>query len=61
MAGRDRDMVGLARSHGASAKQCGSGGACLVLPSEATRVAELEAAFRSAGFETVRPTLEDSG
>jgi glucuronokinase len=61
VARRDRDMVGLARSHAASAKQCGSGGACLVLLRDDTRIADLEAAYRAAGFESFRPTLEDSG
>jgi len=61
VARRDRDMVGLARSHAASAKQCGSGGACLVLLRDDTRIADLEAGYRAAGFESFRPTLEDSG
>lgn len=60
IAERDREMVEIARSQGAAAKQCGSGGACLaVLPDEAA-APSLEAAYQQAGYHTVEPTIEDT-
>ena len=59
---RDREMITIARQHGAGAKFCGSGGAVVALPetksaTTTTSVRQLEQAWRAAGFEVVVPTL----
>ncbi len=58
IAERDREMVELARSRGASAKQCGSGGACLAVLAAETDADALARAYAMAGYQTVRPVVE---
>jgi glucuronokinase len=58
IADRDRDMVELARSHGGAAKQCGSGGACLIVLAAESDAEVLATAYRGAGYRTVRPVVE---
>lgn len=52
---RDRDVVALARSFGAAAKLCGSGGAVLIVPRRAADFEAIEAACRATGYATLRP------
>lgn len=59
VADRDRQMVAIARDHGAAAKQTGSGGACLAVPAPATDIEALVAAYRRAGYEVLLPTVGD--
>lgn len=59
VAERDREMVAIARARGAGAKQCGSGGACLVVLNSETETPTLEADYRLAGYRTIRPVIED--
>jgi glucuronokinase len=54
---RDREMVEVARSLGAAAKQCGSGGACLVAPSRARDQPTLHQRFAALGYRTCSPQL----
>lgn len=54
---RDREMVMLARKHGAAAKLCGSGGAVLVVHPDDARLPEVEEAFVAAGFACLRPVI----
>ncbi len=58
IADRDREMVELARRHGAAAKQCGSGGACLAVLAAEPDAQTLTAAYRDAGYLTLRPVIE---
>lgn len=58
IADRDREMVELARRHGAAAKQCGSGGACLAVLTAELDADALASAYREAGFLALRPTIE---
>jgi len=53
----DREMVKLARQHGAAAKLCGSGGAVLVVHPNDERLPEVEEAFTRAGLSCVRPVI----
>jgi glucuronokinase len=57
IAERDKQMIAIARQHGAAAKQCGSGGAVLGVPEEVSQVAEIENAYRQAGFSMIRPQV----
>lgn len=59
VADRDRQLVAIAREHGAAGKQTGSGGACVAVPSPATDTDALVAAYRRAGFDVLRPTVGD--
>ncbi len=59
IAARDREMVEIARSCGAAAKQCGSGGACLAVLADETDADSLAAAYHEAGYRTLRPVIED--
>jgi len=54
---RDREMVEVARSVGAAAKQCGSGGACLVAPARAQDHPTLHQRFAALGYRTCSPQL----
>ena len=63
---RDQEMVALARSLGASAKLCGSGGAIVGMPQDASDFPEREVRFCDAGYRFLRPDWasihsEDSG
>jgi len=58
VAERDREMVELARRHGAAAKQCGSGGACLVVLASQHDAEDVAAAYRQAGYRTVVPSVD---
>jgi glucuronokinase len=58
VAERDRAMVEIARARTAAAKQCGSGGACLVVLREEAQAGALEADYQRAGYNTLRPLLE---
>lgn len=52
---RDRRMVECARQVGTAAKFCGSGGAILAVPRRSVTLAQIAAAFHSAGYPTVIP------
>jgi glucuronokinase len=54
---RDREMVSIARAHGAVAKLCGAGGAVVGAPEQEVQMAEIARAYGRAGFETLRPRL----
>ena len=54
---RDREMIALARTHGAAAKLCGSGGAVVGIPQEESDTDELAQIYLRAGFDLVRPEL----
>jgi len=58
IADRDREMVELARRHGAAAKQCGSGGSCLAVLAAESDAGPLAAAYHDAGYLTLRPIVE---
>lgn len=53
----DREMVALAKSHGAPAKLCGSGGAVLGATAESGELAALERTYENAGFGFLRPDV----
>lgn len=59
VADRDREMVAIARARGAGAKQCGSGGACLVVLTSQAQAPTLDSDYRLAGYRTLRPVIED--
>jgi glucuronokinase len=52
---RDREMVAIARRHGAAAKLSGSGGAVIGVPAAEADHDKIESAYAAAGFEMVRP------
>ena len=54
---RDRRMIAIGRRAGAAVKSCGSGGAVLAMPRDPAGLAELEAAYRSEGLQTLRPRV----
>lgn len=54
---RNREMVRVGRELGAATGFAGSGGAVVGLVQDAARLPVLEAAYRRAGFEFVRPRL----
>ena len=54
---RNLEMVRVGREHGAATGFAGSGGAVVGLVDDAARLSDVEAAYRRAGFEFVRPTL----
>ncbi len=54
---RDRAMVSLARSQGASAKLCGSGGAIVGAVATSSQRGELRHHFREAGYHFLVPQL----
>lgn len=54
---RNRELVRVGREHGAATGFAGSGGAVVGLVEDAARLPVLEAAYRRAGFEFVRPRL----
>jgi len=58
---RDREMVAIARAHGAAAKLCGSGGAVVVLPAEDGDTPVLGEACARAGYRFVEPRLPGAG
>jgi len=58
IAERDREMVELARRSGASAKQCGSGGACLIVLDAEAHAPPLIRNLEAAGYATLRPKVE---
>ena len=53
----DRDMVALAKRHGAGAKFCGSGGAIVGVLRDAAGLADLQQAFTDAGYGFLVPTV----
>ena len=53
----DRRMVELGRARGAGVKLCGSGGAVVGVPAAAGDLEALEAAYRDAGYQWLRPDL----
>jgi hypothetical protein len=57
VAERDKQMVAIAREHGAAAKQCGSGGAVLGVPAEASDISAIAETYRHAGFKMIRPQI----
>ena len=54
---RDREMVDLAREHGAGAKLCGSGGAVLGSPRAASDFETLRQRYRERGYQFLRPRV----
>lgn len=60
IADRDREMIELARSCGAAAKQCGSGGACLAVLGSGVDPDTLAATFEGAGYQSCRPVIEST-
>jgi len=54
---RDQEMVAIARGHGAAAKQCGSGGACLAVLERPQDRDALAAKYTAAGYRTGEPQL----
>jgi len=50
-------MIALARTHGAAAKLCGSGGAVVGIPQEESDTDELAQIYRRVGFDLVHPEL----
>jgi glucuronokinase len=54
---RDREMVAIARERGAAANLCGSGGAVIGVPREASDLAGLAADYRAAGYSSLRPQV----
>ena len=54
---RDREMVALAREHGAGAKLCGSGGAVLGSPRTASDFDRLGQRYREMGYNFLRPRI----
>jgi glucuronokinase len=54
---RDVELVALARRSGAAAKFCGSGGAAVAVAEDPSRLGFVEAAWRGAGFESLRPRV----
>jgi glucuronokinase len=54
---RDREMVEMARGHGAGAKLCGSGGAVLGSPRRASDFETLQKTFREKGYRFLRPRI----
>jgi glucuronokinase len=58
---RDKEMVAIARRHGAAAKLSGSGGAVIGVPAAETDLGKISGAYRAAGFEMIRPRpIEES-
>lgn len=57
VAARDLEMVALARSQGAAAKLCGSGGAVVAVLSKARHAAALAAVLAEAGYPSCTPAL----
>ncbi len=57
VAERDKQMVAIAREHGSAAKQCGSGGAVLGVPAEASDISAIAETYRHAGFKMIRPQI----
>jgi len=53
----NREMVEIGRSLGASTKLCGSGGAVVGAPADAGKFGEIEKAYRSAGYQMIRPEI----
>jgi glucuronokinase len=53
----DRDMIEIGRSAGVPMKLCGSGGAVVGVARDAAEFAPLEAAYRRAGYRTLRPRV----
>jgi glucuronokinase len=53
----NREMVEIGRSLGAGVKLCGSGGAVVGAPSDSADFAEIEQAYRSAGYGMIRPEV----
>jgi glucuronokinase len=54
----NREMVEIGRSFGAAVKLCGSGGAVVGAPSDAGNFAEIERAYRKAGYGMIRPEIQ---
>lgn len=54
---RNRELVRVGREHGAATGFAGSGGAVVGLVEDAARLPVLEAAYRRAGFEFIRPRV----
>lgn len=54
---RDQQMVAAARSVGAAAKLCGSGGAIVAVPRRGVSVRSIELALTEAEFMTCRPAI----
>jgi glucuronokinase len=53
----DAEMVQIARTVGAAAKLCGSGGAVVAVPRPGVDLQALEARYEEAGYHTVRPRI----
>jgi glucuronokinase len=53
----DAAMVGFARTRGAAAKLCGSGGAVVVAPRSGVSLDALEQEFLESGFRACRPEI----
>jgi glucuronokinase len=53
----DREMVEIGRSLGAAVKLCGSGGAVVGAPADAGKNGDIEKAYRSAGYQLIRPEV----
>jgi glucuronokinase len=54
---RDEHMIVIARSQGAAAKFCGSGGSVIALPAAPGDVEPLRLAYQSAGYMAIVPTV----
>lgn len=57
LAGRDRDMIEIARQAGVPTKLCGSGGAIVGVLRAPSKFEALAAAYRHAGYRTLRPRV----
>ncbi|MCS5619147.1 MAG: hypothetical protein NZ808_04745, partial [Myxococcota bacterium] len=52
---QDHEMIEIARSFGAAAKLCGSGGAVLCVPRSAGEFEPIEAAYLARGYSCIDP------
>lgn len=53
----DADKVSIGHAHDAGVKFCGSGGAVVGVPRDPARLADIEAAYRTAGYGFLVPTV----